>query len=680
MSETAIPDLLHWKRSIGSTGHLWLTLDKAHTGTNTLSSDVLGELDGILSEIEVTGNSPGILIRSAKRSGFIFGADVREFQTLEDPVTAGELAARGQALFERIENLACPTVALLNGYTLGGGLELALACRYRVAVESYERCIGLPEVQLGIHPGFGGTVRLVRLIGAPRALDLMLTGRSLSPFEARAAGLVDRVAPAGDAEVAALKLLTRKPPGRRPSWYVRVLNHRRLRPLIARRLRRQVAGKAPRDHYPAPYAIVDLWERHGAEGDAAYRSEAESIGRLLVSQTSRNLVRMFLLRERLRNLAPRGEDFERVHVVGGGVMGGDIAAWCALRGLEVTVQDREEKFLQPAFERAKLLFSRRLKAPGAALAAGNRLRADIAGEGIGTADVIVEAIVEDLDAKRELFSHVEQSAGPDAILGTNTSSIRLEDIADVLRNPKRLVGIHFFNPVASMQVVEVIRSQNTDPEVFDRALSFVTRIGKLPIPCGSAPGFLVNRILMPYMLEALVAHEDGHAIETIDAAARSFGMPMGPIELGDHVGLDVALHVAEILAESLGREPPEVLHEMVAAGRIGRKSPLGGFYRYEKGKPVRQQNAPAPDAMLTDRLILMYVNEAAACYSEGIVDDTDLLDAGCVFGTGFAPFTGGPIQYARQIGRGELLERLGRLESTFGPRFRPHPAWAQILA
>jgi 3-hydroxyacyl-CoA dehydrogenase/enoyl-CoA hydratase/3-hydroxybutyryl-CoA epimerase len=680
MPTAELKALKHWTLTFGSSGHGWLTLDKDGTSSNTLSSEVIDELDVLVGYLEQRLDLPGVVIRSAKRSGFILGADVNEFVNLNDARQAASLAARGQALFRRIEELPFPTVAVLNGYALGGGLELALACRYRLAEEGYERCMGLPEVQLGIHPGFGGTVRAVAVMGVPAALDLMLTGRSLSPYEARSAGLVDAIAPAGDTEAAALRLLKRRRPPHRAAWYLRLLNLRLVRPIIAKRLHQQVSRKARPEHYPAPHALIDLWERNGAGGAEAYRAEADSIGRLLVSRSSRNLVRLFLLRERLRNLAPKTGAVRRAHVIGAGVMGGDIAAWCSLRGLDVTVQDREEKYLEPAFKRARSLFRKRLKAPGAAAAAAARLKADIAGAGTADADVIIEAIIEDLDAKRGLFADVETRAPASAILATNTSSIRIEEIAAGLKNPSRLVGIHYFNPVASMPLVEVIRAEATDPQVFDRALAFVTQTGKLPLPCASAPGFVVNRILMPYMLEALAAHQEGHAIETIDAAARNFGMPMGPIELADSVGLDVALHVAEILAESFGLSAPDVLRDMVAAGRLGQKSAEGGFYTYREGRPLRRKDVAKPDQQLQDRLILMLVNEAAACFHDRIVDDADLLDAGVVFGTGFAPFTGGPINYARQCGRDDILARLESLEMQLGERFRPHSAWATLFA
>ena len=679
MDGSEFPSFEHFRLSVGSTGHVWLTFDKADSSSNTLSSDVVHELSTVLEYLETRPDLPGLIFRSGKSSGFILGADVREFAQLDDAATAAKLAGEGQALLQRIEDLPFPTVALLNGYTLGGGMELALACRYRVAEEGYQRCMGLPEVQLGIHPGFGGTVRAVRVLGVPVAMDLMLTGRSLSPVEAARVGLVDRIAPSGMAETAAIKLLQRRPDPHRGAWYARLMGHSALRGIVASRLRKQVRAKARPEHYPAPYALIDLWQRHGATGPESYSAEAESIGQLLVSQTAQNLVRLFMLRERLRNLAPKSDAVTHVHVVGGGVMGGDIAAWCALRGMTVSVQDREEKFLEPAFSRAKSLFRKRLRAPGAAREAESRMLRDIKGAGVATADVIIEAIVEDLKIKQDLFRDLEGKARDEAVLATNTSSIRIEEIAAACREPGRLVGIHFFNPVASMPLVEVIRSDQTDVRFISDALAFVTQIGKLPLPCASAPGFLVNRILMPYMIEALLAFEDGHAIETIDAAARNFGMPMGPIELADRVGLDVARHVADILSQDTGGVTPATLNEMVEAGRLGVKSDGGGFYRYKDGKPIRNKHAAAPTAELTDRLVLTLINEAAACFSAGVVDDTDLLDAGVVFGTGFAPYTGGPVNYAKQCGRDDILKRLATLESSFGPRFAAHPGLHHIF-
>jgi 3-hydroxyacyl-CoA dehydrogenase/enoyl-CoA hydratase/3-hydroxybutyryl-CoA epimerase len=436
--------------------------------------------------------------------------------------------------------------------------------------------------------------------------------------------------------------------------------------------------RARPEHYPAPYAIVDLWEHHGARGAEAFRDEVASIGRLLLTPTCRNLVRVFELRERLRNLAPKQNAVRHVHVVGGGTMGGDIAAWCALKGLTVTVQDRELKFVEPALARARELFAKRLRAPGEAEAAVARLRVDLGAEQVGTADLVVEAIVEKADAKRALFRELEPRLKPGALIATNTSSIELETLADALERPQRFVGLHFFNPVASLPLVEVIRGAQTSAETTQAALSFVTKIGKLPLPCRSAPGFVVNRLLTPYMLEALHAHADGHSLESIDAAAKSFGMPMGPVELADRVGLDVALHVAEILSGVLATTPPDLLRAKVAKGELGVKTGRG-FYAYDpKGRPIKQRGASRVDPGLADRLLLPLINEAMACLHEGVVADADLLDAGVIFGAGFAPFTGGPIRYAQQRGVAEVVASLRELAERFGTRFTPHEGWRQL--
>ena len=666
----------HWRRAIDEDGVCWLTLDKAGATANTLSAGVLDELGTELDAVAASGLR-GLVIESGKRGGFILGADVKEFAGLKDAEHGAAMAARGQALLGRIAALGVPTVAAIDGFALGGGLELALACDYRVAVDSYERTLGLPEVQLGIHPGFGGSVRTVEILGPPLALDIMLTGRSLSPHEALKAGLVDRVVAREALRAAAKELVARRPAPRRAPWHLALLNRMPLRRFVAVRVRAGVRKRVRREHYPAPYAIVDLWERYGARGDAALRAEAVSIGKLLVTPTCRNLVHVFELRERLRNLAPKGSRVKRVHVVGAGTMGGDIAAWCALRGLEVTVQDRAQEYVEPALKRARELFRKRLHAPGEADAAQQRLRVDLAAAEAGSADLVIEAIVEKADAKRTLYSELEPRLQAEALIATNTSSIRLEALAGALRQPGRFVGLHFFNPVASLPLVEVIRGEQTSEQTLKDAMSFVTRIGKLPLPCRSAPGFVVNRVLTPYMLEALYAHVDGHSFESIDAAAKAFGMPMGPVELADRVGLDVALHVAEVLSNVLATPPPELLREKVAKGELGVKTGRG-FYAYdERGKPIKNGSATADDE-LADRLLLPLINEAVACLHEGVVDDADLLDAGAVFGAGFAPFTGGPLRYARARGVDDVVATLTRFAQRFGTRFTPREGWEKF--
>jgi 3-hydroxyacyl-CoA dehydrogenase/enoyl-CoA hydratase/3-hydroxybutyryl-CoA epimerase len=658
-------------------GICWLTLDRADAKANTLSSAVLEELAAELDAIERSG-ARGVVFKSGKTTGFILGADVKEFGRLRDASEGAAIAGRGQSLMNRIAGLEVPTVAAIDGYALGGGLELALACDYRIAVGSYERTLGLPEVQLGIHPGFGGTVRSVQLLGAPRALDMMLTGRALSPREALAFGLVDRVVERVGLEAAAAGLIVDRPPRRGAPWHLRLLSAAAARPALAVFLRKQVERRVRREHYPAPFAILDLWRRFGGRGDEALRAEVLSIGELLVTPTCRNLVRVFELRERLRNLAPRDNRIERVHVVGAGTMGGDIAAWCALRGLSVTLQDRAQQYVEPALARARELFHRRLRAPGEADAAMARVVVDLEAKQVDSADLVIEAIVENADAKSELFRSLEPKLRADALIATNTSSIELEKLAGSLQRPERFVGLHFFNPVASLPLVEVIQGRDTAADAVERALSFVTRIGKLPLPCRSAPGFLVNRLLTPYMLEALSAHVDGAALETIDAAAKRFGMPVGPIELADRVGLDVALHVAELLGDLLGTNVPDLLRQKVAAGHLGAKTGRG-FYAYGKdGKAIKNRSAATPDSKLADRLILPLLNEAVACLDAGIVADEDLLDAGVIFGTGFAPFRGGPIRYARERGVAEVVATLEALAGQFGTRFTPHKGWRAL--
>jgi 3-hydroxyacyl-CoA dehydrogenase / enoyl-CoA hydratase / 3-hydroxybutyryl-CoA epimerase len=668
-----------WKIERDAEGIVWLTFDKPGTSTNVLSREVLQELDRLLEPL--AANPPrGVVVRSGKSNGFIAGADIKEFTTLENTRQGFELARAGQVVLDHIEALRCPTVAAIHGFALGGGLELALACRYRVAVNDERLALGLPEVQLGIHPGFGGTVRSVRLLGVRPAMQLMLTGRSVRADRAAKIGLVDRLVPANDLDSAARQLVLTPPPRRAAPPLERLLNLAILRPLVKQALLKQVGPKAPREHYPAPYAMIDLWSRYGARGEAAFVAEARSIAELFGTETAHNLVRVFLLQDRLKALGSKSDvTIKHVHVIGAGVMGGDIAAWCALRGFTVTLQDRAAEFVAPAIERAQELFQKRLRDPAKVEAAKGRLRADVPGAGVPQADVIIEAIFESLNAKRELYAALEPRMKPQAVLATNTSSLMLEPLAAKLARPERLVGLHFFNPVAQMPLIEVVQSAQSDPTFVQAALFFARKLDKLPVPCRSAPGFVVNRVLMPYLDEAMLAGEEGVPLAAIDEVAVRFGMPMGPIELADVVGLDVASHVGEIIANELGHSLPDLtrLKQLVAAKKLGRKTGEG-FYRWQAGKPIKPDaHVPAP-ADLQDRLILAMVNESAACLRDGVVPEADLLDAAVIFGTGFAPFRGGPIAYARRRGVATVVARLAELAQRYGSRFTPDPGWAQI--
>jgi 3-hydroxyacyl-CoA dehydrogenase/enoyl-CoA hydratase/3-hydroxybutyryl-CoA epimerase len=520
----------------------------------------------------------------------------------------------------------------------------------------------------------------VRTIGIRAAAELMLRGRALRGAQALKVGLLDAlVAPAELAE-RAKQLLQHGPPRKVATLPDRLLNLRALRPWLAKRMTATLRRNVSREHYPAPYAIVDLWQAHGGNGEASIDAEARSIARLMCTPTSRNLVRVFLLQDRLKNLGNESSaEFKHLHVVGAGVMGGDIAAWAALRGMTVTLQDRSLELVKPALERAKTLFERRLKMPSEVAQATARLRADVAGEGVAGADVVLEAIFENIEAKRALYATLEPQMKPKGILATNTSSIRIETLCETLADPTRLVGIHFFNPVSQLPLVEIVRGAQTRPEIVADALRFVRTLDKLPLPCRSAPGFVVNRVLTPYVNEAFFALEEGIPREVIDRAAVRFGMPVGPIELTDVVGLDVSLSVGRVLAEGFKRPLPAVLTRLVEQKKLGRKTGEG-FYHWQDGKA---QKNPVDDAAippdLQDRLILPMLNEAVACWREGTVADTDLLDAGLVFATGFAPFRGGPLQYAKDRGVRDVTRTLGELAARYGARFRPDAGWETIF-
>ena len=669
-----------WALERDADGIVWLSFDKPGSSTNVLSRDVLLELEAHLETFN--GSAPrGVVIRSAKKSGFIAGADVREFTQLTSPEQAFELVRAAQRILDHLESLPCPTVAIIHGFALGGGLELALACRYRVGVRSDSFSIGLPEVMLGIHPGFGGTVRAVRRAGVRTAMEMMLTGKTLRADRAKSAGFLDRLVYPADAEAAARELINRQPAQRRPRLLDRVLSWPVVRSLVKKQLTAQVRAKARPEHYPAPYAIIDLWSTHGARGAAAYEAEARSIAQLMLSDTSRNLVRVFLLQDRLKNLGGKSRvPLARVHVVGAGVMGGDIAAWCAQRGLNVTLQDRELKFIEPALTRAREGFAKRLKDKGKAAVLMTRMTADVAGDGVPGADVVIEAIFENAEAKHELFGRLEPRMKTSAILASNTSSIMLEQLDDRLPDPARLVGLHFFNPVAQMPLVEIVRGEHSSDESVQKAIAFARKIDKLPLPCKSAPGFLVNRVLVPYLYEAMFALQDGIPIEVIDEAALRYGMPMGPVELADVVGLDVCKHVGDIVSKALGKQQPDTsrIDALIAAKKLGRKSGEG-FYVWRDGKAVKSKGPHAePPADLEDRLVLALANECAAVLREGIVADADLVDAGVIFGSGFAPFRGGPITYARKRGIDVVVSRLEELTKAYGSRFTPDKGWTSL--
>ncbi|GLQ97570.1 3-hydroxyacyl-CoA dehydrogenase NAD-binding domain-containing protein [Dyella mobilis] len=667
----------HWKTSLDDSGIVTLTLDRANSSVNAISREVLDELGQIVERLAIE-KPAGVIIHSAKSNGFAVGADIKEFVEYAKHGTVQENIENGQRVFEALARLPCPTVAAVHGACMGGGTELMLACRQRIAADDDKTRIGLPEVQLGIHPGWGGSARLPRLIGAPEALPIMLTGRPLSARRAKNLGMVDRLARADELLAEARSLLrnpqTRPLAQRVTAW---ATNTWLARQILAPMVIKQTAAKVRKEHYPAPFALIDVWKRGGGNIQQRLKLEARSVSKLANTPTAHNLIRIFFLQERLKNQGS-GVDagIRHVHVVGAGVMGGDIAAWAALKGFEVTLQDREMKYIQPALDRARTLYEKKLKTPEKVDSATRRLRADVEGSGIAQADLAIEAIFESAPAKEALYATIEPQFRKDEILASNTSSIPLDELRKGLQAPQRFLGLHFFNPVAQMLLVEVVRHDQLDPAIEKRALAFCKAIGKLPVAVKGTPGFLVNRILMPYLLEALRLYSEGVPGPVLDKQAKNFGMLMGPIELADTVGLDVCAAVGKELAPFLGLELPPGLEDKLQAGKRGKKDGQG-LYTWQDGKPQKPEVDPdyTPPPDLQDRMILSLINEAVACLGDEVVDDADLLDAGVIFGTGFAFFRGGPIQYVRAEGAENVRQKLDVLAKRYGERFTPKNGW-----
>ncbi|MCW8854083.1 MAG: 3-hydroxyacyl-CoA dehydrogenase NAD-binding domain-containing protein [Gammaproteobacteria bacterium] len=669
----------HWKIERDDENICWLHLDVADSSTNVLSAAVLDELNDVLNE-QAQSLPKGIVFVSDKKNGFIAGADINEFTVVKNHDEAMVMLNRGHDIMNKVESMPCTTVAMIKGFCLGGGMELALACNYRVMCDEPSTRIGLPEIKLGIHPGYGGSVRSILKAGPVAAMNAMLTGRMLQGRQAKRMNLVDDLVAERQLKRAARFFVVNKPRPKDLGLKDKIMNHRLVRPFIAKQMRKQVSAKAHKDHYPAPYKLISLWQKHMDNPRRMLKEEAESVAGLVTDYTARNLVRVFFLQEKLKSQGKKSAfNPEHIHVIGGGIMGGDIAAWCALRGFKVTVQDRDPGVLAATMKRSNDMFRKKFKKDKRSIRnALDRLMPDHKGIGVKHADIIIEAIFEDKDVKQTLYKTIEPQMKEGALLATNTSSIPLEQLASCLNDPGRLVGVHFFNPVALMPLVEIVRGDNTSDEVMKKALAFGRQIDKLPLAVKSTPGFLVNRILMPYLLEAVEMVEEGIPAEKIDQAALNFGMPMGPIELADTVGLDVCRSVAKILSETMNVSLPAKMDTMVNNKKLGKKS-AEGFYKWVKGKPVKDKNVSYTNTKdLEDRLIFRLLNEAAACLREKVVDDEELIDAGVIFGTGFAPFRGGPMHHIHAEGVDAMKSRLESLASLYGERFNSDQQWASL--
>lgn len=652
-----LPDLKHWQFSIDFDEIAWAIFDQDGASTNTFGAETGHELEQIVAAAEEAarnGEARALIFLSGKEKSFIVGADIREFEALTTIKDVEDVVQKMTGIFDRIERLPIPVICGIHGFCLGGGLEFAMSCHYRIATRDDATRIGLPEVKLGIIPGLHGTVRMTKLAGAIAGMGAMLTGRMLRAGAARGMGLVDQLAP-GRQELrwACRKAAINKRHTKGPSLMKRAQSLPGVRSLLASRMRKATAAKVREEHYPAPFRLIELFEQHGGDPKAMAAAETQVFAPLMISDTSRNLRRVFHLSELLKNEAPKDVAKPlRAHVIGAGTMGGDIAAVCVMSGMEVSIQDTSADAIDKALDRAKQLFKKRLRSKGEVNKAVARLLADTSGHYLRRADVVIEAIIEKLEIKQQLFKSIEMVVRPSAILATNTSSLRIDDIAATMKDPGRLIGLHFFNPVPQMPLVEVVRGEKSREDEIRRGCAFVTAIGKFPLITKDSPGFLVNAVLSPYLFGAIKRLDADENPVKIDKAAEKFGMPMGPIELADAVGLDICKYVAEIL----GYEVPEnsKLAALVKEGKLGKKSGQG-FYTWVKGKaqknvaaisdPPSKEPDKAELEALGRELIAPLIDACEKALADGVVADADHVDAGVIFGTGFAPFRGGPLHY-----------------------------------
>lgn len=679
--------------ALGADGIAVLTFDRPNSSANVFDVPTLNELDTYLALLEVRSEVKGVLLVSAKPKIFIAGADLNAFAGAT-PDQLASIVDLGHRVFTRLERLHVPSIAAINGVCLGGGCELALACDWRVASLDKAMKIGLPETQLGILPAWGGSVRLPRLIGLPQALGLILTGKQLVAQQALKLGVVDEVAHPEYLLATARSLFER---GKRRGSKARggVMNNALLRPLVAAKARKDVLAKT-RGHYPAPLKAIEVCT--GAMGkpiEQGLALERAAFLELVETPACRNLMGIFFLQERAKKTkAPDGAEgsgrkVQRVAVIGAGVMGAGIAQWAASRGYPTLLKDVAPEALAKGLKAAEKIFSdaaKRKKITVAEATAGlDRITPVHEDVPLTNVDLVVEAAVEKLELKQKIFQQLEARCAPHTILATNTSALSIDAIAGGLADPGRVVGIHFFNPVHRMQLVEIVRGPRTSGAALDTAVTWVKSIGKLPVLVKDSPGFLVNRILLPYMVEAVRIFGEGVDAARLDRIMLDFGMPMGPARLTDEVGLDVAQHVAVDLQNRLPKPVPinDTLERMIAKGWFGKKSGTG-FYIFPKEKGAKEQPNTAvaelqgsglarlqDDATLRDRMVLVMVNEAARCLEEGVVSAPEDVDFGMIFGTGWAPFHGGPLRYADARGVEFVVAQLQKLQTEVAPYFEP---------
>ncbi len=637
-------DLKHWTCEIDDQGIAWVQIDVMDKSVNVLTRDVVTEMAAAAEYLESADGIKAMALMSAKPVGFVYGADINEFEVLATEADVAALLEEVHATFVRFASLPYPTVAGIDGYALGGGLELALTCDRLVMTNSPKTQVGFPEVKLGLMPGYGGTGRAYGRVGAMMVLDMMLSGRMVGAGEALEAGLVDALAQDRDSLKNTLKDVLAAQNGVKPE---RNRIEGEDTAAVVEEVKAKFLKRTRPDHTPAPYAIIDHVANHAPDAAAISAAEQDIFPSMMMSAASKGLRRNFQLTDMVRRSARGDAGIASVHVIGAGVMGGDIAAVAAMSGLTVTLSDMSADAINGAVDRARVLYERRLKTPDAINAAMDRLIADKDGDGINTADLIIEAVAERLDVKKAVFEAVEKSAKADAILATNTSAIPLEQIAAALTNPSRLIGLHFFNPVPVLPLVEVIWSTYSHEDAIAKGMQFAGQMKKMPIKCKSSPGFVVNRALIPYINAGLEMMLEGGDADKIDQALVEFGMPMGPVELADQIGLDVMYDASGPLG--MPEIVEKTLKDMVDAGTIGRKSG-SGFYTWVEMKADRPRKAYDPKELsdIATTLLAPMVRECQAAVDEGTVESADHADAAMIFGVGYPAFRGGPLFHQRQ--------------------------------
>lgn len=675
-----------------------IVFDQYQEKANKLSTPNMLRLFELLTQIEADDSIRSVVILSRKPTIFIAGADISEIERMQRGEADVAALMKLQAVFTYLERLPKPTIAAIHGACMGGGTELALACDYRMVTDAPETRIALPEVQLGVLPGWGGTQRLPRLLGLEKSLGMILTGAPVDGKKAKKIGLADKVSSKEWLEEKALAWAAElgKADGKRDKSAAIKERMLEMVPggkwMIFDQARKQLMSKT-KGLYPAPLRALEVVRKtYGGNLEAGLRIEAEAFGDLVRTPESESLIHVYYLTERVKKdkgAQATAAEIHKAAVLGAGVMGGGVAQLFAAKGIRVRMKDVTWDAIAKGYKAAKRIFAkqveRRKLKPNEFDNAMARIEGTTSYQGFKSIDLVVEAVVENLDVKKKVFQELEASVNDRCVLATNTSSLSVTEIASATKNPKRVVGMHFFNPVDKMPLVEVIRGRDTSDEAVATTFQLAKRLGKTPIVVKDGPGFVVNRILGPYLNEAMYLLSEGAPIGTIDHTMEQFGMPMGPCTLLDEIGLDVAAKVCKILHAAFGErmKPPAVIEKLGKDGRLGKKSNKGLYLYNESGKRQGPDSSfvqslvesdiskSIPSETIQKRLTYVMINEAARCVEEGLVRDVADVDIGMIFGTGFAPFRGGLLKYADRVGPEAVVSELEVLSRTFGARFQP---------